>query len=326
MTTTRRTLLKLAAAPLALRTLGAQAQVAWPDKPIRIVVGYPAGQTADLNARQFANVISRELGQPVIVDNRPGANGILGAQEVKNSKPDGYTLLWGGSGPLAINPALYKKTPYDSVRDFTPICLVTLGPLYLIANLSFPPNNLRELIAWAKAHPGKADYATAGNGSTAHLAMKMLEADIGMQFNHIPYKGSPAALTDLMGGQIPLMLEAGTSAMNYIKAGKVKALGATGAQRSPAMPDVPTMAEQGVKDFEALAWNAIVAPAGTPAPVINAIAAAVRRGIDDPATVKSIRATGTQVAWMGPPELTRFLGTEITKWKRAVELSGAQVD
>lgn len=325
MTIHRRHLLQTLPGLLAFGTAGARAQ-AWPERPIRIVVGYPAGQTADLNARQFAAAMARELGQPVFVENRPGANGLLGAQEARQSKPDGYTLLWGGSGPLAINPALYPKTPYDPLRDFQPVCLTTLGSLYLIAHPSFPASDLKGLLALARAKPGALDYATAGNGSTAHLAMKLLEADTGAQLHHVPYKGSPAALTDLIGGQIPLMMEAGTAAMPTIRSGKVKALGMTGRQRSTQMPNVPTLAEQGMAGFEAYAWNAIVAPAGTPQAIVGRVSEAVRKSLEDPATVAALQASGTQYAWMPPAEFDAFLRAEIRKWARAVELSGAQLD
>lgn len=327
MRISRRNLLQLSGASLALNTLQAFGQSMWPiDKPITIVVGYPPGQSADTNARQYARILAKKFDQSVIVINMPGANGVLAAQEVKRSKPDGYTLLWGGSGPLAINPSLYRNLSYNPLEDFAPACLTTEGPLFLIANLSLPCNTVHDLIGYAKSQSTALDYGTAGVGSTAHLAMSLLALKIGIQFRHIPYKGSPTALNNLVGGLIPLMIEASTSALPYIKSGRVKALGVTSKRRSNELPNVPTIIEQGVEDFEALAWNGIVAPTGTPERIFNAISEAIRAGIDNPATLQTLRAAGTSVAWMGPEKFKAFIASEVRKWSDVAKSSGAQID
>lgn len=326
MTVSRRTILKHAALPLIPFAQRAKSDTVWPEKPIRIIVGYPAGQNADITARTYGTHISRVLGQPIFIENRPGANGLLGAQLARNSRPDGYTWLWGGSGPLAINPALYRNAQYDPVRDFKAVCLTSRGPLYLIAHPSFAANNFKELVALARRKPGEVDYATAGNGSTAHLAMKLLEAEAGLKLNHIPYKGSPAALNDLSGGQIGLMMEAGASSTTFMKSGRVKALGMTGRQRSTAAPSVPTIAEQGLAGFEAYAWNGIVVPANTSVEIVNRIAAATSKALETSTLRDELAAQGTQQAWMPPAEFENFLMNEVKKWAKAVKLSGAQLD
>jgi tripartite-type tricarboxylate transporter receptor subunit TctC len=222
----------------------AQGQGALPNKPLRIVVGYPAGQTVDIVARNFAAALGKEIGQPVYVENRPGANGSLGAQEVKRSAPDGSTLLLGTLGQMAINPTLYKKLPYDTLKDFAPVSQVSTGALLLVATPTFAPSNLQELIAHAKARPGKVDFASGGNGITAHLAMVVLEKQAGLQLNHIPYKGSPAAVTDVIGGQVPIMFDALAATLPQVKSGKLKPLAISGLKRNAQLPNVPTVDEQ----------------------------------------------------------------------------------
>ena len=224
-----------------------QGQGALPNKPLRIVVGYPAGQTVDIVARNFAAALGKEIGQPVFVENRPGANGSLGAQEVKRSAPDGSTLLLGTLGQMAINPTLYKKLPYDTLKDFAPVSQVSTGALLLVATPTFAPNNLQELSAYAKARPGKVDFASGGNGITAHLAMVVLEKQAGLQLNHIPYKGSPAAVTDVIGGQVPIMFDALAATLQQVKSGKLKPLAISGLKRNAQLPNVPTVDEQGLK-------------------------------------------------------------------------------
>ncbi|VTU26151.1 Argininosuccinate lyase [Variovorax sp. PBS-H4] len=303
-----------------------QAQGALPDKPLRIVVGYPAGQTVDIVARNFAAALGKEIGQPVIVDNRPGANGSLGAQEVKRSAPDGSTLLLGTLGQMAINPTLYKKLPYDTLKDFTPVSQVSTGALLLVATPTFAPNNLQELIAYAKARPGKVDFASGGNGITAHLAMVVLEKQAGLQLNHIPYKGSPAAVTDVMGGQVPIMFDALAATLPQVKTGKLKPLAISSLKRNAQLPNVPTLDEQGLKGFDISSWVGFLAPAGTPAATIDALNAAIRRVAANPGVQESIRATGGELEITSPAEFGRFLRAEVKKWGAAVVDSGVQID
>jgi len=326
MKITRRTILQLATAPLALGTAGAFGQAAYPDRPIRIVIGYPAGQSVDAIARAYAVFLSKELGQSIFIDNKPGANGMIGASEVKQARPDGYTLLFGTSGQMTINPSLYKKIPYDTVKDFAPIGLGAAGSVFLVANPAFPPNNIQELIAYAKARPGKIDYGSGGAGITAHLAMELLQSSAGIKLNHIPYKGSPAAITDLIGGQVSLMMDS-TAVLQHVKSGKLKMLGTTGRKRNAAAPEVPTVSEQGVKDFEVTSWTGLWAPADTPAPILQKVNAALLKASTDPATVALLRAIGVEVATSRTPaEYGTFIVSELSKWGSAVAQAGVQLD
>lgn len=322
MTFTRRLVLALAAATAATGALSQQ----FPDRPLRIVLGYPPGQNVDVTARAFAAALAKELGQNVIVDNKAGANGILGAQDVKSAKADGYTLLFGTSGQLAINPSLYKKLPYDTLKDFQAVGIAGRAPLVLVAHSAFAPRNVQELVAYAKARPGKVDFGSGGSGITAHLAMELFQEAAGIRLNHIPYKGSPAAMNDLIGGQIPLMMEPLPSVLPHIKAGKVKALAITSPRRNPSLPEVPTVAEQGLKDFDVAAWSGLVVPAGTPAPVVAALGNAFRNAGQAPAVQQMLTSTGVEPSAMTPAEFQAFMEAEVKKWARAVQQSGAQVD
>ncbi|SFN29299.1 tripartite tricarboxylate transporter substrate binding protein [Variovorax sp. OV329] len=317
-----------ALAALAAFTLAAPAfaQNALPTRPVRIVVGYPAGQTVDIVARNFAAALSKEIGQPVIVDNRPGANGSLGAQEVKRSAPDGTTLLLGTLGQMTINPTLYKKLPYDTIKDFAPIAQVSTGALLLVATPTFGPNNLKELIEYAKARPGKVDFASGGNGITAHLAMVVFERQAGLKLNHVPYKGSPAAINDVIAGQVPMMFDALATVLPQVKAGKLKPLAISSAKRNPQLPDVPTVDEQGLKGFDISSWVGFLAPAGTPPATVKALHDAIQRASAAPEIKESIRATGSDLAITTPDEFGRFLQSEIRKWGQAVNDAGVQID
>jgi tripartite-type tricarboxylate transporter receptor subunit TctC len=318
---------QIAFALLATVAISGFAQPVYPDRPIRIVVGYPPGQAVDITARTFAAAMAKELGQNIVVDNKPGANGILGAQDVRVARPDGYTLLAGTSGQLTINTSLYKKLPYDSLKDFQPVGLFGRAPAVLLAHPSFPANTLAELIALAKSKPGKLDYGSGGSGITAHLTMELFLEASGIQINHVPYKGSPAALNDLIGGQIPLMMENVVSALPHIKSGKLKALGVTSLRRYAALPEVPTIAEQGIKDFEATAWSALVAPVGTPPEVIARLNAAMRKAAATPQVAQTLQAAGIlDTETLSPAEFRGLMERETRNWGRAVQKSGAQVD
>lgn len=297
-----------------------------PDKPLRIVVGYPAGQTVDIIARNYAAALTKELGRPVYVDNRAGANGSLGAQEVKRSAPDGSTLLLGTLGQMAINPTLYKKLPYDTLKDFAPVSMVSMGPLLLVANPSFPANDVKELVAYAKARPGKVDFGSGGNGITAHLAMEMFQAQAGIRLNHIPYKGSPAALNDLMGGQVSLMFDAVPSVLPHVKSGKLKALAISGLKRNPQLPALPTLDEQGLKGFDVNSWVGFLAPAGTPPATVEALNAAIHRAAASPELQEATRAIGSEVSVDSSAHFAAFLRTEVTKWGKAVTDGHVQID
>ncbi len=322
----RRKVLMLGLIPLALGGTQTYAESSYPAKPVKILVGYPAGQTVDLIARNFAAALTKEMGQTFFVDNRAGANGIIGADEVKRSSPDGYTLLFATSGQLAINPSLYKQLPYNTIKDFAPVSLVSKGPLYLIANPSFPPNTVPELIAYAKSRPADINYGSGGNGITAHLAMELFQAAANIKLTHVPYKGSGAALNDLMGGRISLMFDAGASALPHVKSGKLKVLGMTAQQRNTTLLNVPTIAEQGLSGFEVTSWVGILAPAGTPDAVINKLNAAIIKVASTPSIADSIHSTGGDLALSTPGQFSNFLQAELKKWAKAVEAGNVKID
>lgn len=305
----------------------ALAQSASPPKNLRIVVGYPSGQTTDTLARSFAAVLARHIGRPVYVDNKAGANGILGAQEVARAAPDGATLLLAAMSQMAVNPSLYKKLPYDPEKDFTPIALVGVGPLVVVANPSFPPNNLTELIAYAKKHPDKINYASGGTGITGHLAMEILQSRAGIKLNHIPYKGSPAAMTDVIGGQVELMVDPLATTLPQIRAGKVKALAVTGnARRTDVGQDVGTLDEQGLKGLEIQSWVAFFAPGRMDATTAQALGEAVRRATESQEVRDTFRNAGIEPIFVPPAKLAPFLHEEIEKWGKAVRNANIQID
>jgi tripartite-type tricarboxylate transporter receptor subunit TctC len=318
----------------ALATLGAAlASTAWPasaqsypERVIRFVVGYPPGNSVDQGARVFAIAMARELGQSIVVDNKVGANGILGAQEVKSAKPDGYTMLFGASGQLAINPTLYKKLPYDPLKDFAAIGITGKTPMLVLANPSFGANNLVELIAMAKAQPGKINFGSGGLGATAHLSMELIAEAAHIKVTHIPYKGTPDAMNNLIGGQIPLMVDVLPSALPNVKSGRVKALAVTSKQRHPLLPDVPTVAEQGFKDFETAAWSGLVAPRGTPAPIVARLSAAWIKAGQAPEVRQMLDAVAMEFIPLDPAQTQAFMEAELRKWARAVHQAGVQMD
>jgi len=319
--TRREMLVGLAAASAGF---GAHAQGPWPQRQIRLVVGYPTGQTVDVTARAYADAIGRTLGQAVFVDNKAGANGIIGAQAVKAAEADGYTLLMGTSGQMAINPAIYAKLPYDTNRDFMPVASGANGRLYLVVNRDFPANDLKQLIAWAKAHPGKLTYGSGGAGITAHLAMEMLKSETGMEALHVPYKGSPAAVTGLLAGDVQVMFDAGALLVPLIKTGKVKVLAVSSKARFDEMPKVPTVAEQGFPGFEITSWTALFAPAGTPAAVVERLNAAMRAASNDSAAMTSIRAGGSEPGHLDVAQMRTFIAAETARWKKAADAAGVK--
>ena len=239
-----------------------------PAKPVRPYGPFPAGGTTDILARAVAQKLTEAWGQQVIVDNRPGAGGNIGSELVAKSTPDGYTLLMGTVGTHAINPSLYARMPYDHVKDFTPVILVAGVPNVLVVNPSLPVHSVQELIAYAKANPGKLNFASSGNGTSIHLAGELFKTMTGVQMTHIPYKGSAPALADLLGGQVQLMFDNLPSSLPFIKAGRLRSLAVTSGTRAAALPDLPTLAESGLAGFEASAWFGVLAPAGTPHDIV----------------------------------------------------------
>jgi tripartite-type tricarboxylate transporter receptor subunit TctC len=314
------------AAIAALLVLGTAAQAAYPERPIRLVVGFPPGQATDVVARLAAKKLQDVLKQPVIVDNKPGAAGIVGAQEVMKSPADGYTLLVSSSGPLAVNPSLYSKLPYDPQKDFMPIAELTVLPLFFAVHPTSPAKSIADIIQQAKSRPGKLNYASAGNGVTSHLAMELFKHQSGVFMTHIPYRGSPPAVTDLIGGQVDAMIDTGPAIVPHAKSGKLRILAVTTRTRSPAVPEVPTMHEAGVKDFEATAWVAIMAPKGTPPEVVRALHKALSEVWLDADVKASVAAIGGEAVLGTPEQLQAKLASELKRWALAVKVSGAKVD
>ena len=299
---------------------------AYPTKPVRIVVPFPAGGTTDILARAAAQKLAEAWSQQVIVDNRPGAGGNIGAELVAKSAPDGYTLLMGTVGTHAINASLYSKMPYDHVKDFTPVILVAGVPNVLVVHPSLPVNSTQEVIAYAKANPGKLNFASSGNGTSIHLSGELFKTMTGVQMTHVPYKGSAPALTDLVGGQVQLMFDNLPSSLQFIKAGKLRALAVTSASRSATLPELPTLAESGLPGFEASSWFGLLAPAGTPNDVVAKINGAVATWLASVEAKERLAAQGAIIAGGAPDAFQAHITAETAKWAKVVKASGAHVD
>ncbi len=304
----------------------AAADADFPSKPIRIIVGFPAGQGTDTIARSMTPKLAAALGQPLIVENKAGAGGILGQQTAAQSPADGYTILFTSAGPMAVNPGVYEKLPYDPVKDYAPVAGVINVPLVLVASPDLPAKNVKELLALAKAKPGEINFASSGNGVTNHLAMEMLSQAGGVKMTHVPYKGSPPALTDLMGGRVSVMFDTPVSVLPFIKSGKLKALAVSGTTRIAALPDVPTVAESGVPGFSAVSWMAFVAPAKTPAPIVAKLSDAIRSVVATPDMQSYFLAQGVEPMPLTSAQLSTFIKAEVDKWGKAAHAAGAKVD
>lgn len=304
----------------------ASAQPAYPARTIKMIVPYPAGGTTDLLGRLIADQIKTGLGAVVVVENKPGAGTTLGADQVAKSDPDGYTLLIATSTTLAINKTLYKKLPYDPAKDFAPIGLVAGVPFALIVNPALPATTLAEFIAYAKSKPGLA-YGSAGNGSPQHLGAEMLKSAASIEIRHVPYRGSVPAMLDVIAGHIPFMVVDLQPALQQIREGKVRVLGVTTPQRVAAAPDIPTLAEAGLPGFELVAWQGVVAPAGTPRPIIDALAAQIGSLMADPVTRSKLTAMSLEPLPPSTPDgFAAYIKTEIERWAVIVKNSGAELE
>lgn len=322
--TFRRGLLAAAAACALLP--GLAAAQAFPSKPITIIVPFAAGGTTDILARIIAQGMGAELGQSVVVDNRAGAGGNIGGQVAARAPADGYTLFMGTVGTHAINAALYKKMPFDPIKDFAPLTRVANVPNLLVANPAQPFKTVPELIAYAKANPGKINFGSSGSGSSIHLSGELFKSMAKVDMQHVPYKGSAPAVTDLLGNQIAIMFDNMPSAIQHVRSGKLRAIAVTTAKRSPELPDVPTIAEAGVPGYEATSWFGMFAPAATPAPVVAQLNAAIVKVLAQPDIRKKLAEQGAEAAGETPAQFADFIRKESVKWGKVVKESGASVD
>ncbi|MCX7136298.1 MAG: tripartite tricarboxylate transporter substrate binding protein [Proteobacteria bacterium] len=298
----------------------------YPNRPLRLVVPFSAGGAADVPGRILTQKMSEALGHQVVVDNRAGAGSTIGADQVAKAPPDGYTLLT-ISNTHFVSAALYKKLPYDSVTDFAPVTQVTSAPNIIVVHPSLPVRTVKELIALAKAKPGKIDYASSGNGSTQHLTGALFTKMAGIEMTHIPYRGSGPATADLLSGQVTVGFPGIAGMLPQIKAGKLRALAVTSARRSPELPQIPTVAEAGIKGYEVTAWFGVAAPKGTPRDIVMKLHTELLRILKNPDVQRQLLNAGQEVAWQETPELFgEMLKTEATKWARMVEASGATVN
>ena len=302
------------------------AEQPYPSKPIRLVVPFPAGGPLDVIARAIGQKLSLAWAQPVIIDNRPGAGGNIGADLVAKSAPDGYTILEGALSTHAVNVSLYSKMPYDPIKDFAPITLVAVTPNVLVLNPSVPANSVAELIGYARANPGKLAFGSGGNGSAGHLAGELFKTEARVDMVHVPYKGAAPAMQDLLGGQIQLMFDNLASSMQQVRAGKLKAIAVTTAKRSPLAPDLPTLAETGLPGFDIYTWWGFLAPAGTPKEIIAKWNAEVTRILNTPEMQAYFAQQGAEPSPTSPEQFEALIQREIPKYAKIIKASGAKVD
>ena len=297
----------------------------YPAKPIRLVAPSTPGDAPDVIARLVADKLSVALGQQVVVENRPGAGGVVGSEAVAKSAPDGYTLIMGNAGSHGINAAVYSKLPYDIQRDFAPVSQVAVAPNVMVINPGIPANSVAEFIAYAKSQPGKLSYASGGNGSSAHMSMELFKSMAGVDVQHVPYKGSSPALTDLIGGQVAVFIGNMPPTVPHIKAGKLRALAVTTKGRSALMPELPTIADT-LPGYETVAWFGVLAPAGTPPEVVNRLSAEIGKIARSPEMREKLTAMGAEPVGGTPEEFKAVIDRDIAKWKPLAQKVGIKVD
>ena len=308
----------LAAAPAAAQS--------WPDRPIRFVVAAPAGSSLDVLARLIGDRLKDRLGQPIVVDNRPAAGGTAATDMVAKSPPDGYAMVMSFNGPLAFGPHLYSKLPYDPQKDLAPVIITSSQPNVLAVNAGLPVKSVPELVAYAKANPGKLNYASVGNGSSSHLTMELLKATAGIDVVHVPFNGSPPAVTATVQGETQMMFAVMQPLQAQIQAGKLRALAVTTATRFPLLPDLPTIAESGFPGFEALAWNGVLVAAGTPNAIVQRLNAEIDAILKDPAVKSTLNAQGFELVGGAPQDFARLIRSESEKWAPVIKKTGARID
>ncbi|AGW90498.1 Bug family tripartite tricarboxylate transporter substrate binding protein [Cupriavidus necator] len=310
----------------ALPAKPARAQDGWPAKPITYIVPFAAGGSTDVLGRLIGQRLSQALGQPVVIENRAGAGGNIGTDYVAKAAPDGYTLVGGTISSHAINVSLYPKMPYDPVKNFQPVALIGTLPNVLVVNASSPWKSVQDVIAAAKARPAGVSFGSSGNGTSQHLSGELFASMAGLKLLHVPFKGSSPAVQALLGNQVDMVFENSIAAMPLIQAGKLRALASTGPRRAPELPDVPTVAESGLKGYEIVSWQAIFAPAGTPMPIVNRLSAEIGKIIHEPEVRNRLVNMGIEPSGAGPAELSAFQKAEVAKWGKLVKSAGIRVE
>ena len=322
----RELLIALIALAWATQVTAADSGQSYPNRPVRFIVPFAPGGSTDTLARTVGQKLGEALGDQVVVDNRSGGNGNIGTDLVAHAAPDGYTILLGYIANLAIGPSLYAKLPFDPVKDLAPVTQLAVAPNILVVHPSVPAKNFKEFIAYAKANPQKVNFASAAVASPGHLAGELLNHAAGIHMQHVPYKGSGQAVVDLVGGQVQVMVSGMSSVMPHIKAGRLRALAVTGAQRSPAVPDIPTIAESGFPKFEATAWYGVLVPARTPKAIVTRLHDEIVRALKMPDVKERLESVGFEIVGSTPEAFGAYIKSEIVKWAPVVKASGAKAD
>jgi tripartite-type tricarboxylate transporter receptor subunit TctC len=312
---------------LALASVASLAAAqAYPSKPIRLIVGYPPGGGIDFAARTVQVPLQEALKQQIVVDYKPGAGGVLAASELTRAAPDGYTLLLANTGPFAIAPYLQSKRPYDPVQQFTYLGQISQGAYIVVTRVDHPANDLREFVAWAKANPGRVNFASGGQGTSTHLNGELMNQATGLDMTHVPYKGSAPAIQDLIGGQTQILIDAGTALLPQVKGGKLKALAVTGPKRDPQLPNVPTVGELGLGAMQSVGFQGLVGPAAMPKEVVDKISAELAKVLAQPDVKAKFAASGAEVHWLPPVEFSAFVKAENEKWLKLIRERKLQLD